>query len=107
MKNNTTTKKVRHVFGRMRNVECDEGVFTFEMRKDGVHCRKRNYRTVMKVDFATLAEGGVRPVKVEEGEYYFVLGKEGLTIHGKGFNDRRMISYQHLFNMSQKQPKLL
>lgn len=103
MNNEVTTKKkpVRRLHARLKNVEVLDGLWTFEMTKQGVTARQRNRRKKNAVawSLATLASGGGLARQVNGAAYRFTLTEQGLEVVA-------VISFADLANMGRVQPEL-
>lgn len=109
----------RKVFGRLRNVECKDAVYCFELHKTkydkktgemseqgGLHVRKRYSQKVTLLTFEHLANGAASEVEVLGMKYQFLLTATGLLAKKVGTKTKRLIPFEELVNASEKQPEL-
>lgn len=112
-------KKVkRRVWGRLKNIEVGERLYTFELRKAtrdssfkevqpaGVLVRQRHSKHTTFISIDRLVGGGGRVVKIGEVEYTITLTKVGLEIQRHGVRVPRLLTYDALERQAKDQPEL-
>jgi hypothetical protein len=100
----TKKKPVRHVWGRLRNVEAGDKLFTFQLTKVGLTIRQRNRRKMYTLGFDRLVavcEGVMVPVPGEL-DMRFILQPDGVSIQ-QGKRNPKLITFKQLINLGRDQ----
>ena len=122
-KDGTPYKKPEHIYqGRVKNVEVNKGLFTFELARPryerktgelksagGLTFKQKGKRKnkAVTLSFEQIANGGATEVDLYGGEkWQFLLTEKGLQVRRKGEKNRRVIPYEELCNSSRRQPLL-